>query len=145
MALEAFYNRLTLSPADAESIWKKRGLPPSACEAYGLRSSGAHCRDLIEQMRLELGDAALQKAGLLAVDKESGALHPEPQFCGMGMTGKKRPDGDPEMKWGMNPVLIPYFDADDRLFALRPHKGGLPGRPSRFLRGPFPQDFEAAA
>lgn len=135
-ALEAFYLKLQLTEDDILSVWRKRGLPREASLAYGLKSSGSHCREIIQELRATFDDGDLMDAGLLSIDAKTGELRPEPQFCGLGQTGRKKENGDPEYDW-VNPILIPYLDMEGRIYSLRPHKGNPPGKPPRLYVARF--------
>ena len=49
---------------------------------------------------------------------------------------KKDQGGD--VVWGQtHPILIPCFDQDGEVIAIRPHKGGMPGERSRLFLATF--------
>lgn len=125
LALRDFYAGLTLSEKDEELIWRKRGLPHSACVAFGFKSSPRSNEKLLRGLSPKYTEDELVSAGLWKRDGEE--CRPQPQLCGWGMMGKD--------EWGWaHPILIPYFDEEGQVIALRPHKGNVPGeRPRLFV------------
>lgn len=133
-ALREFYGSLNLTEADIERIWEKRGLPRSACDAFGFRSSSPANEQIIRSLVGKYSEEDLVLAGLLR--KEEKKTRPQPQFCGYGNTGKKDEKG--ELIWGtVNPILIPYFDEEGELIGIRPHKGNIPGQKARVFIAAF--------
>jgi hypothetical protein len=129
MVLREFYEMLPdLSEEDEEALWWKRGLTWEACLAYGLKSSAKSNKAILEKLREKYDEEVLVEAGLYK--KKDGRCRPEPQLCGLGRTNKKDAAGNFIWDW-TNPILIPYFDKYGELMAIRPHKGGVAGQPSR--------------
>jgi hypothetical protein len=129
-ALDDFWRQLKLSPADQAELWTKRGLPAWECERAGYRTNcHANC-DVLLRLAQTYEPAVLLESGLW-VQGDDGESKPNSLFYGFGLIGRK---GDQE-EWGWkddgkcNPILIPYFDAHGQLFHLRPHKGGIAGKP----------------
>jgi len=148
--LEAFYKRLTLSDADVDQLWIRRALTRGTCRM--LRSNPKENREIIESLADQFPMTALVESGLWK-SEYGHEPKPNPQFCGWGITGrKKKSDAESEggdFEWGWsNPVLIPYFDDLGKLTGLRPHKGMMKGKSAQ-LYIPFPdlenqKEFETA-
>ena len=137
-ALEAFYERLTLSPDDQREIFEKRGLATSTQVALGYRSNLRSNKEILLALRETHPLEELRAAGLwLPPDKQRKKdLRPNSQFCGAGRIRKLKHGEKPGHEqwrdedgnlWGWcEPVLIPYCDETGRLIGLRPHKGMSP-------------------
>ena len=133
-ALREFYELLILTPEDEELIWRKRGLPKAAGAAFGFKSSLKSNLALLESLRERHAEVDLVAAGLY--QRRDGRCRPASQMYGMGNTGKKDAHGDVIWDW-VHPILIPYFNEDGEVVALRPHKGGVEGMPSRLFIARF--------
>jgi len=132
-ALQAFYERLTFSPADEEKTWLKRGLSSKTQADLGYRSNPRSNQEILLQLGNEFSHEDLFAAGLWQRADGKKPARPNSQFHGFGISGKREKD-DPEraksgkFKWSWcEPILIPYRDEDGRIIGLRPHKGMAPG------------------
>ena len=141
LALRAFYEKLTLSPADAAAFWTKRGLTPETCARLGYRSNPKSNRDLLLALANAFPPAVLVESGLWVRGSKPGdSLMPNVQYHGWGIAGKipkeAREPGGPEWRWDWTgPVLIPYFQSG-QLVHLRPHKGMMKEKPVWFYAVP---------
>jgi hypothetical protein len=133
LALREFYSRLELTAADGELLLRKRGLPAEAHVAFGFKSSAKANREILESLFPKYAEEELTEAGLWRT--KDGKCKPEPQLYGFGNTGKKEKG---ELVWGwVHPILIPYFDKDGEVVAIRPHKGNVAGKPARLFVARF--------
>jgi len=123
--LRAFYDGLGLTEEDERSLLDKRGLDGRAVRRFGLRSSGPQNEPLIRSLLGRFGREAMEAAGLWR--RYAGGDKPEAQWLGFGLRGKL-PNGEDDWAYGVNPILIPYFDESGQLLHLRPHKGGIKGQ-----------------
>jgi hypothetical protein len=139
-ALREFYESLELREEDADLIWRKRGIPRSGCEAFGFKSSSKGNEKIIKGLLGKYSQEDLASAGLWKMEGKTG--RPQPQLCGYGNTGEK--DKHKDLIWGyVNPILIPYFDKDGEVIALRPHKGNIPGEKARLFVAGFKKGWGA--
>jgi hypothetical protein len=132
--LNDFWSQLTLRQPDRDELWHKRGIPTSECVRAGYRTNHRPNREILESLALKYDLAALIESGLWVQGTDS-----EPkinsQFYGWGLIrrGKEVDGGGDEWGWKedgkCNPIIIPYFDSQGRLFHLRPHEGGISGKP----------------
>jgi len=89
-ALQWFWERLTLSEKDAESLWVKRGLESQTQALLGYKSNPRSNLQLLESMRDEFPAKALLDSGLFRRPKRAGeGIQPTMQFAGLGIAGKK--------------------------------------------------------
>ncbi len=139
-ALEEFFLRLLLTPADEDLLWLKRGLTSRTCAELRYRSNPRTNKALLLELRDRFSKEELLNAGLWKRDQRRKLeIKPNSQFCGAGIkrklkTGEPAPDepntwvDEDGSLWGwVCPILIPYFDEDGRVIGLRPHKGGGQG------------------
>jgi len=149
-ALREFVSRLTLTPADAEKLWR-RGLEWPTVSGMGLRSNPRANKEILIELEAALGYDEMAAAGLWTVTTKGKAKRerrPSAQFCGAGIVRKLRAGeragkgewaDDKDNLWAWcEPILIPYFDENYDLIGLRPHKGGgqsgtLVGTPRPFI------------
>lgn len=129
-SLREFYSRLTLSDSDGDALFGKRGLFYVTSAALRFRSNPKSNRDILIDLEKKYGAEELLAAGLWLPEDRSRnkPRRPNSQFCGLGMTGKRKVTGreeqDSDMVWSwVQPILIPYFDETGELVSLRPHKG----------------------
>lgn len=134
-ALVEFYAQLNLSDEDERLLFEKRGLTSITSRALGFRSNPRSNQQIIESMVAAHGWSKMITSGLaLAADPEHKLDNRvNMQFCGKGQTGKilksERKNPNIKSKWGWSlPPFIPYFDTDENVITLRPHKGGAPAR-----------------
>ena len=131
--LNEFYSKLTLSKPDQEELWQKRGLPLQASQFAGFKTNGLANRESLDQLSERYSQAARLESGLW-VPGPGGVAKPNSQFYGYGLVTRKGGQDGSEV-WGWkdegkcNPLIIPYWDAQGRLLHLRPHKGGIAGKP----------------
>ncbi|HHY27198.1 MAG TPA: DNA primase [Desulfitobacterium dehalogenans] len=133
------YERLielaSLTPADRESLKKKRGFTDEMIEEFKFRSGGDYLRGIVEKLQGEYSGDRLLELGILR--NVNGTLLPEKQLL------EER-------------ILIPYLDEEGQVYHLRPHKLGfsnIPAQPySRYLLRHHPKkivltegEFKAAA
>jgi hypothetical protein len=137
LALREFYSKLTLTSEDEGLIWRKRGLPKEACDAFGFKSSLQSNKDLLVTLTLKYSEDVLVAYGLF--ERKDGKCLPAPQLYGMGNAGRKNEHGEVIWNW-VRPILIPYFDRDGEVIAIRPHRGGVAGQPSRLFVARFRKD-----
>ena len=126
-ALRAFYAQLTLSAADAEKLCAGRGLVGPMLRLAGIASNPRSNRELLLKLADTYPTNALVEAGLWSRD---GAAEPKPsgRYYGFHTWEEKRPDGSKEACSGWTePVLIPYFDREGQIVALRPHRSQIKG------------------
>lgn len=150
--LERFYEQLRLSEADRAELREKRGLSDAMIDRAGFRTNDRGNRAILEALSGEYKYHDLVNIGLWKRgdkrDRDRN-LRPTGQFYGWGVVGKKPKAEDPEdgedyedietdgFVWAQkesgkcNPILIPYFDLEGKLVALRPHKGFPKGQPPR--------------
>lgn len=138
--LQVFWERTVLTAEDQMLLWRKRGLLPAVTVAVGLRSSQDSNRAVLEEMGREFPVAALAQSGLWKRDEREGVFKPNSQFYGYGIVRKAawgETAGHDEFidrdrnVWGWSyPVLIPYFDEAGAVVSIRPHKGGMKGKPA---------------
>lgn len=119
---DALQRKLVLNAKDAESLSRKRGLNEKIIKLLGFRSNNRGNIPYIEELAEQYSRENLEALSILYKDKAK--LKPNVQLVGKGLTGEKDEHGDPVWGW-TEPVLIPYLDAQGRVFYLRPHKGGL--------------------
>ena len=136
-ALRRFYAQLSLSDADRAMLWTKRGLTAETCAKLGFVSSPQSNKELLLALKNEFPMAVLVDAGLFTDSGREAGGEPKPnaQLYGYGLVSRAVRDksghkGEDEWGWTY-PVLIPYFDSQGGLVALRPHKGGLAGKAVR--------------
>ena len=150
-AMREFYRRLSLSPADEERLWTKRGLEWATVNGLGFKSNPRANKELLIELEQTLGYDEMEAAGLWSVGdhskgKRKKERRPNAQYCGAGII-RKLPRGERPGKgewaddngnlWGWcQPILIPYFDEQCELIGLRPHKGG--GRSGTLVGTPRP-------
>lgn len=143
-----FYEGLTLSEADREELKTKRGLTDEAIDAAGFRTNCRANLELLHALAGQFSELELVRCGLWNSKEKS--FRPSAQFYGYGVLGKKKklaPElletgdyselDDDDFVWDWkesgkcNPILIPYFDVDGKLIAIRPHKGFPRGQQPR--------------
>jgi hypothetical protein len=133
-ALRAFYAQLTLSAADTEHLWTGRGLAPWMARLAGLVSNPRANEAILQGLATgaygeRFDPAALVEAGLWT--REGGATEPHPSARYYGFHTWEEKDattGEKVARKGWTyPILIPYWDREGRLIALRPHRGMLKG------------------
>ncbi|MHB9010218.1 MAG: hypothetical protein ACYDC1_25185, partial [Limisphaerales bacterium] len=151
-ALREFYGACAgLTDEDLAELWRQRGLTRETALFAGLKRSCRENETGLWALRKRFTSGALLRAGLWVIPKGKTIEHAEPnrKFFGWGATGRKRtlPNGDKgiERDW-VSPILIPYFDAEGEVIALRPHKDFVSDqkvqpylvRPSRVWRDAHP-------
>ena len=152
LVLEEFYSRLTLTDADADTLFVKRGQTEQTSRRLGFVSNPVENRKILESLCGKFSaDERLESGLWLPEDKKrKKEFRPNSQFFGYGQVGKKpgeqRKHRDDRWVWGWtHPILIPYFDEGGRLIKLTPHKGGAPGNTlSGAIRLYVPRDFKKA-
>ena len=134
-ALADFYVQTALTKADRDQLWRKRGLTSQQCALAGYRTNHRANLEILQRLAVKYDKDLLVEAGLWVVGMD-GQPKPNSQFYGFGLVRRgKNARGEDQEEWGWkddgrcNPVIIPYFDAQGRLFHLRPHKGGIKGKP----------------
>jgi hypothetical protein len=132
-ALNQFFSELLLTPSDQDELWRKRGLTLEECSRAGFKTNDQCNRDILVNLSTRFSQEVLTESGLW-VRGPGGEAKPNSQFYGYGLIARKGgPEGSEVWGWKhdgkCNPVLIPYWDAQGRLFHLRPHKGGIAGKP----------------
>lgn len=104
----AIYERLiTLASLTGEhraELKSKRGFTDETIDAFRLRSGGEHIEGVVAQLRNEFSDNDLLESGVLV------------DVNGAKVTNNQLRE---------NRVLIPYLDAEGRVYHLRPHKLGF--------------------
>ncbi|MGN6555251.1 MAG: toprim domain-containing protein [Verrucomicrobiota bacterium] len=139
-ALAEFFGTLTLLPEDEELLFRKRGLTSRTSELLRFRSNPRTNKASLLELREIFSKDELLASGLWKRNiRAKGEIKPNSQFCGAGIKRKLK-EGEPlpeepntwvdeeRSLWGwVCPLLIPYFDEDDRIVGLRPHKGGGQG------------------
>lgn len=149
---QRFYDLLELTEADRAELREKRGFSDEIIDRAGFRSNHRANKQILEQLAEEYTLDELVRSGLWKRgDKRDRAsrVRPTGQFYGWGVVGKKAKapeseDGEDyedietdEFEWAQkesgrcNPVLIPYFDAEGNVLAVRPHKGFPKGQKPR--------------
>ena len=118
--LHDLWMRMPLIMNHAEELRKKRGFTDATIEALGFRSSVKGNQETAEVLIERWGEEQLIELGIIKSKKRDLNA----QLCGLGITGKKDPDGEHKMDW-VTPIIIPYMDENGLPFYLRPHKGGL--------------------
>jgi len=98
----------------------------------GFKSNARANLPILESMKDHFPMSVLWEAGLW---QRQESTRPNPQFHGWGRIGRRRSKDDSGLdkeEWGwVQPILIPYFDATGELVHIRPHKGGVKGKPAR--------------
>lgn len=149
--LEELLRASNLSERDLCLLFEKRGLTSITSGALRFRSNPRSNLQVLQQMVTAHGWAMMIVAGLaLAADPERKlATRLNMQFCGKGQAGKipkaERKNPSIKTKWGwVEPILIPYFDANGKIIALRPHKAGAPAGTAAGSQSLYiPRAFEA--
>ena len=134
-ALRWFYERLTVTPADATKLWVDRGLTAATVEALGFKSNPQSNKELLLEMEQCFPLAVLLDCGLWTTSPTDPTAkpHPNAQYYGMSLVEKRDPKTGKKVRdkydkpviefvWN-NAILIPYFDEAGELIHLRPHKG----------------------
>lgn len=137
-ALKLFYSKLTLTDADKEKLYLRRGI--YCGDRLGFRSNLESNKGILTQLADDFTMDVLVASGLWKASPKSKARKPNAQFYGAGIVRKlgagEKPgpnewSDDESNLWGWcHPILIPYFDAFGQLVKLRPHKGGAKGSTS---------------
>jgi len=131
-ALSEFFGKLQLSESDQHNLFEKRGLTTVTVQALCFRSNPRSNQQLLEQLVEIRGWPLMIAAGLALPADRARKLHERinSQYCGKGqirIPRAERTKPDIKSQWDLTePVLIPYFDVNRSLGALRPHKGGAP-------------------
>src|ERR1035437_1155150 len=151
--LLALHEQLSLIDTDRAELSDKRGLSEQMIAASGFRSNVRSNEPILFSLGKEYDEWELTQCGFWTLRPEGRA--PRAPFYGLGGIGKKKrlpPEllesgdyddlDDDDVAWAWkeigqcNPVLIPYYDLDGELIALRPHKGFPKGqKPRLYLAG----------
>lgn len=132
-ALAEFHAAMPFTPEHEAECLRKRGLTAETCRRAGLRSSVPNNREAIDGLRAKYPAGVLAEAGLLVKDKRAaGAWKPNPKFCGWGVArvkpkAERKHDEDKREYGAVNPVVIPYYNEQGQVVALRPHKDSVEG------------------
>jgi hypothetical protein len=146
--LEKFVARLALTEADRAELKGKRGLSEDMIDRSGFRTNDRGNLSVLDALGLEYSEWQLVKCGLNV--RTGNATKPSGQYYGYGVVGKKKrlspallasgefDDFDEDdFVWAhketghCNPILIPYFDLQGKIIAVRPHKGFPKGQKPR--------------
>ncbi|RJR13784.1 DUF3854 domain-containing protein [Candidatus Parcubacteria bacterium] len=112
----AFLRKASLEPEDREALKKERGFSDDIINLCQFVSCSPKNRKIIEELQQTFDEADLLESGILEITEKG--LVPCSQL--LGIYNKKNQF--------VNNICIPYFDAEGRVFYLRPHKFGFKGK-----------------
>jgi hypothetical protein len=117
-----FIRLAQLTPEHRQELHKKRGFSDATIDDLKFRSCGEYLKQVIEQLRDKFSDDDLQDSGILF--EVNGTLTYNDQLLG-------------------DRVIIPYLDAQDDVYHMRPHKLGFQGFPPEVYCEMFASGSEA--
>jgi hypothetical protein len=103
-----FIRLAPLTPGHRQELHTKRGFSDRTIDELKFKSCGEYLKQVIERLREKFSDDDLRESGLLF--EVNGTLTYNDQLLG-------------------DRVIIPYLDARDNVYHLRPHKLGFQGFP----------------
>jgi len=111
----SFINKAILEDSDRESLKQERGFNDSIIDLLQYKSCRPQNAQVIEDLKNEFQEDELIDAGVLeATDK---GIKPCSQLLGVFKDDKF-----------VNNIVIPYFDENQKIHYIRPHKFGLKGK-----------------
>jgi hypothetical protein len=139
-ALKEFFDQLQFFEQDEALLFSKRGLTTATSQQLRFRSNPRTNKAFLMRLRELFSKEEVLNSGLWKRDASRRLdIKPNSQFCGAGIIrklkdGEKEPDDsntwvdEDRSLWGwVCSILIPYFDENNLLIGLRPHKGGGSG------------------
>jgi hypothetical protein len=133
-AIRYFWQRIPLTPEDAEKLWRQRGILPRIGQVTGLKSSPRSNEKVLLEMKEQFPMAVLLDSCLWTKDDTPGAEpRPNRQFFGWGVLRQTRnAQGEDEEEWGWShPILFAYANEAGEVIDLRPHKRTQKGQAAR--------------
>jgi len=111
-----FVNRTSLKDSDRQNLKKERGFTDETIDLLKFKSCCPDNAAIILGMLGEFSEEEMLSAGLLKASEQG--IKPTGQLLGTYNKNKEF----------VNNILIPYFDEENRISFLRPHKYGLEGK-----------------
>lgn len=125
-ALREFYAQCRLSAEDAAELARKRGLVGAMALLAGIVSNPRSNESLLLDLGKRYSPQVLIEAGLWKRETGASEAKPSGRYYGFHTWEEKDDAGKKQAKSGWTyPVLIPYWDREGQLVALRPHRAQL--------------------